>query len=563
VAERLEDLPMQIKNITRLALIALLIAWSFDQLFWQKPAGISFLIFVLLCLGGGLLLTWLEARRPASTSLLLLVPILFFAAATVFRLEPFTLLVSSALALGAMILLTLTWLGGGWWSYNVSDLLVNGLRWLGYTLIGPIQAVSARRSSNAGESAADGSSASVPTLAPTPAPARTALSILIGLLLALPVAGLLAGLLAAADPIFAQSLQRVLEIFKIKNLAEYIFRMTYILIFAYALAGVLLYALLKSRDERITGADQPWLRPFIGWIEASTLLIVVDLLFAVFVVIQFTYFFGGHANITLEGYTYAEYARRGFGELVLVATLSLLLFLGLSFVTRRDPGWSRRLFSALGIGLVILVLIMLVSAFQRLRLYEAAYGFSSLRTYTHVFMIWLGVLLLATVALESFGRLQYFTLAALLTCFGFGASLVLLNVDGFIVRQNVALAAAGWELDTGYLVNLSEDAEPGLFAAYHDHSLPAPLHEQLGGILACRAALAGFIAAPNDPTGSTAPNQPLPWTSFHLSRARAADLLQANASALQAYAPRLEDGLWVVTVASEDMPCARGHNYTD
>ena len=54
----------------------------------------------------------------------------------------------------------------------------------------------------------------------------------------------------------------------------------------------------------------------LGLIEVATLLISVDLLFLVFVWIQFAYLFGGQANITLEGYTYAEYARRGFFELL-------------------------------------------------------------------------------------------------------------------------------------------------------------------------------------------------------------------------------------------------------
>ena len=49
-------------------------------------------------------------------------------------------------------------------------------------------------------------------------------------------------------------------------------------------------------------------------IEVTILLISIDLLFLVFVWIQFAYLFGGQANITIEGFTYAEYARRGFLE---------------------------------------------------------------------------------------------------------------------------------------------------------------------------------------------------------------------------------------------------------
>ncbi len=181
--------------------------------------------------------------------------------------------------------------------------------------------------------------------------------------------------------------------FRLEKLPEYIFRAVYILIGAYALAGVFLHAAQKSQDEKLTGMEKPLVPQFLGFTEAAVVLGAVVLLFAIFVVIQFRYFFGGQTNIGVQGYTFSEYARRGFGELVAVAFFSLLLFLGLSAIVRRQSQIQRRAFSGLGIGMVALVGVMLVSAFQRLLLYEAAYGFSRLRMYTHIFMIWLGVLL--------------------------------------------------------------------------------------------------------------------------------------------------------------------------
>ena len=49
---------MEIKHTTRLILLSVLVAWCFDQLFWQKAPGISFFIFVVLCLVGGVMITW-------------------------------------------------------------------------------------------------------------------------------------------------------------------------------------------------------------------------------------------------------------------------------------------------------------------------------------------------------------------------------------------------------------------------------------------------------------------------------------------------------------------------
>jgi len=46
--------------------------------------------------------------------------------------------------------------------------------------------------------------------------------------------------------------------------------------------------------------------------ESTIIFASLIVLFGAFVLVQVRYFFGGGANISAEGYTYAEYARRGF-----------------------------------------------------------------------------------------------------------------------------------------------------------------------------------------------------------------------------------------------------------
>jgi len=161
----------------------------------------------------------------------------------------------------------------------------------------------------------------------------------------------------------------------------------------------------------------------------------VNLLFLVFVLLQFTYLFGGQTNITTEGFTYAEYARRGFSELILVALISSLIFYTLSMVTKRENKTKRWVFSILGLFLVGLVGVILASAFKRLTLYEAAYGFTRLRTMTHIFIIWIGLLLASTAIMEITKKMD--RLAVILICFvlGFGLTINFLNVDRFIVQN--------------------------------------------------------------------------------------------------------------------------------
>lgn len=485
-------------NPNRFWIIVILLGWTFDFLFWKKPVGINFAIFVTFSLAMGILLLRADGLRFSRHSSLLLLPIAFLAAMTFIRMEPVTVFLSISLALFLMGVIALTFLNGEWIRYSLIDYIFGYLRLVGSMIARPL-----------------GFAAEIRREQPSLSPKRNAhlWPVLRGVVIALPVIAIFASLLSSADPIFAKRFAQFIDLFNIDNLPEYIFRLVYILIFAYALAGAFLHAAQKS-DEKIE--EKTWVSPFLGFTEAAIVLGSLTVLFAVFVIIQFQYFFGGQTNISIEGYTFSEYARKGFGELVAVAFFSLLLLLGLGAITHREKETQRRVFSGFGAGLVGLVIVMLVSAFQRLVLYETAYGFSRLRTYTHVFMIWLGLLLVVVVALEMLRRERAIGLAMVLASLGFVISLNILNVDAFIVKQNIQREIHGMaeetstqrrvDLDAQYFLDLSDDAVSSLVSAFHSRSMPAPVREKVGASLAC-------IRYTRD-----LDQRELPWQSFHFSR---------------------------------------------
>ncbi len=342
-----------------------------------------------------------------------------------------------------------------------------------------------------------------------------------GILLAVPIVLVLGSLLASADPIFNNWARDLFKYFDFTRLPEYLFRLMYILIIAYGLAGTYLHAIRPTSLETRPTAGQRWFAPFLGWTETVIVLGAVNLLFIVFVAIQFWYLFGGQANISTSGFTYSEYARRGFNELVAVALLSLLLYLGLAAITRQETALQRTSLVVLNVLLIAQVLIILVSSFSRLALYEDAYGFTQLRTYTHIFILWLGGLLAVTIGLELIRRRDRFALAALLAVFGFGLTFGLLNVDGFIARQNIQRAWVDGKLDEQYLTTLSDDAVPVLVEEFQRANQPPAVRE----IIASRAGLPGCSGL-QDQTGVTS------WLSYNLSQATAANLLQLQPGAV-------------------------------
>ena len=523
-------------NPNRFWIVVILLAWSFDFLFWGKPLGVNFTIFVILCLLTGIVLFRMDGLRLSRRAGWLLVPIGFLAAMTFLRLEPMTVFLSISMVLFLMGVFALTYRSGEWIRYNLLDYLFGYLRLAGSVIAGPIGFAARIRHEQPSQSEKS---------------RGRVWSYVRGIVIALPVIAIFASLLSAADPIFAERFEEFIALFRIDNLPEYIFRLVYILVFAYALAGTFLHAAQKS-DEKVEA--KVWVSPFLGFTESAIVLGSVVILFIAFVVIQFQYFFGGQANIGIEGYTYSEYARKGFGELVAVAFFSLLLLLGLGAITRRETENQRRTFSMLGVGLVGLLITMLIAAFQRLVLYEAAYGFSRLRTYTHVFMIWLGMLLVVVVILEVLRRERHIALVMILAALGFIVSLNLLNVDAFIVKQNLqremrsasdqAFAQGRADLDVQYFLDLSDDAIPPLVSAFQSKSHPASVRERVGAALACK-----WYEREQE-------EDPIPWQGFHFSRLNADTAFKQVSQELEAY--QITDRDWPVMVETpggEEFPC--------
>src|SRR5512138_3062085 len=97
----------------------------FDILFWKKPIGISFIIFTGAVTAAGFLFAWYQGERPAWRAALLIVPVLFFAGMSFFRMEGITLLLSVFLSLIGMGLLAMSFLGGKWVTYGIPEWIVN------------------------------------------------------------------------------------------------------------------------------------------------------------------------------------------------------------------------------------------------------------------------------------------------------------------------------------------------------------------------------------------------------------------------------------------------------
>ncbi|WP_223635612.1 DUF4153 domain-containing protein [Corallococcus sp. EGB] len=283
-----------------------------------------------------------------------------------------------------------------------------------------------------------------------------------GLLLALPVLFVFGVLLESADGVFSSTMRRLLS-FDL-DLGRLMVRGVGVAFSACVAAGVLGHALRRRAIKERGDAELAPATPRLGFVEALTLIFAVNALFFVFAAFQVAYLFINDASSPASGYSFAEYARRGFFELVVVSTLTLVLVLALERWTRRATRAAQTVFRASTSLMVVLTLVILASAMRRLSLYEDAFGYTLLRVHTHVFMVALAAAL-AWRAVTLWWKPERFAVGAFATAVGAVLALNFLNPEAFIVRQNLDRYVRTGSLDTEMFYDLSADAAFGLSVA--------------------------------------------------------------------------------------------------
>jgi hypothetical protein len=210
-------------------------------------------------------------------------------------------------------------------------------------------------------------------------------------------------------------------------------------------------------------------RPTLSITEVATALAALDLLFLLFVIVQFRYLFGGDALVQVTpDLTYAEYARHGFFELVFAVFLVVPVLLAADWLLERRARRSDLVFRSLAGVQIGLVLAIMASAFQRLRLYHASYGLTESRFYAMVLLSWIGAMLLWLATTVLRGRRDSFAFGALASGLATIALLFVINPDAIVARTNVARMAsanAPARFDVAYAMSLSADAVPVLLDA--------------------------------------------------------------------------------------------------
>ncbi len=441
------NLPLKPLPIGNIAITALVMGLVAHFLFFDHVPGISFVVFVIAFLGVLFGCMYYYTYRFPRRAVLFIPGILFFAAMVAVRSNGFLTFLNVITTIGLCLLMSEYIMGFNVVRFTLLDYLrvsiLSVLGFLGRSFSAFAELVRLKNSIK---------------------PIGKGMQVLRGTLVTIPILVLFIILFSSADLVFGRF---ITSIFSFHLDTVVVARLIFIGIISFLFLGIFAYIFDRVTESVSIIPEKPLSAPAnFGVIESSMLLGSLCALFLLFIGIQIEYLFAGQEAITKLGFTYAEYAHKGFAELNIAAVVTFIIVWALQKHVSMQQAKNIIWFKVLVSVLLLETFVILLSGFTRLSLYEAAYGFTSLRLYSHIFIIWLAVVfLLLWYKVLSQNSSSLLTFEGFISILVFLVIINFLNPDAFIARQNIQRYEQSTKLDSYYVSELSPDAA-GIFEQY-------------------------------------------------------------------------------------------------
>ncbi len=504
-------------------LFALILGISVDYLFYGKPVGISFFVFILIFIVFSLISVKKFGEKLTKIQYLLLGTAILFSAMVFLRTSSFLIFfnIVSALFLFSLFFVLFS-------KENLSDF--NFLKYF----ISPLSFLlkSFGKSAKFIEEGIDKIQSKKKFGSPE------FYSVVRGIIISLPILVLLTWLLSSADVVFQKYLDSLV---KVSINPEIVLRILIIIVASYLFIGIFAKAFANSKKSENPSIKNNQSK-FLGSIESFIVLGAVELLFLVFILIQFFYLFGGKSYVWgIEEYiTYSEYAKNGFGELIAVSLISFLLIYGIDKFGKLENLKEKKIFKTLASILTFEIILIMASAFKRLSLYVDGYGFTFERLMAFIFLFWLfSTFLIFLYKIFSEQRETYFIHSLFWLTILFWLGINILNPDAFIARKNIERHLQGKQLDVWHFYTLSGDAVPQIVQIFEldiDKKIKSEIAEQLVwryAIWLGHGRLEGEIISFSELVKKNKEVQQ--WQSFNFSKNEVLEVLDRNSEKIEKY----------------------------
>ena len=272
------------------------------------------------------------------------------------------------------------------------------------------------------------------------------------IIVVIPIVIIILLLLSSADMMFHNLLSFIPDLGENFTLSSMIGRLFRFLIFFFYVGASIVYwkealANDKSETKKIKVSEY----------TIVILLTVLNIIYVVFDIIQIRSLW---LHKVSTGINYAEYARSGFFQLMFISLINIVIIL-LSKKTKET-----NYIKGMSTGMILLTLIIIVSSFFRMFLYEQAYGYTELRLGVYCILITEAILLIPTMIYiyhKKFPLLKYYIV--IITCIYTIINCV--SIDQIIAKNNISRFDRTGKIDIDYLMNENSDNIEQLIDLYN------------------------------------------------------------------------------------------------
>jgi hypothetical protein len=279
-------------------------------------------------------------------------------------------------------------------------------------------------------------------------------NILLGMIAAVPILFITTALLSSADLFFGKLTGRLFHVIFSADIFGVLIMVFIGFISCYCILCGALYKEIPAEQKAPKKADAT---------IAVTFLSLLCLVYAVFCVIQIVYLFAGGLLVLPQEFTFAQYARRGFFELLAVTFINIVIILICNGFFMES-----RVLRLLETVMTISTYIMIASAAYRMLLYIGAYYLSFLRILVLLALL-VDALVLAGVILsvhrKNFPLFRYCVVVVSICYVTFSFAKPDYYIATYLTQQKEMLN----QEDMRYLTHeLSLDAAPAVLNVLYD-----------------------------------------------------------------------------------------------
>ena len=263
------------------------------------------------------------------------------------------------------------------------------------------------------------------------------------ILIVIPIVIIVLLLLSSADMLFGNMFGNFFKIFSKLSIDDFVGRIILIFVLFTYLGATINYLLYEYKGEEEKENPKN--------VENYTIKLLLTTLNIIYIVFDFIQIRSLIFHQGLTNINYAEYARSGFFQLMFISIINLTILL-ISKKTKEDTKYNK----VMSVIMVLLTLIIIISSFLRMYMYESAYGYTLLRLLVYITLITEGILLIPTLV-YIFNRKINVLKPYMIIIISVYTIVSLSPIDYFIAKNNINRYNKTGKIDVYYLMNDSTD----------------------------------------------------------------------------------------------------------